>query len=470
MPVSTLTRKLRRKSRRSQAKPARRRTNHIARSTSLQELEDRTLLTVTVMGNVFQDFDGNDLRDIFGDEFLNGVEGIEVRVVKDSDGSTVTVDDPNDASATLVDFVTTDEFGNYELIIPDLAVADNSTLDVKLQFDLGGLEPVEAGATTALAFDFVDVFFGILNDEYVDSDVSTTPVSGTLFETEVFTLKDFDSGSPGVAEDEIDIGLSAVADGIFSLSTAGGVSGILAGRAAVGNPTEAFNDVLILDVGVKPQTGTISGFVWDDVDGDGKFDDTENGVKDVDVTVFNSDGDKIGETTTDVTGQYTVEDVPAGEDHEVHFDAGDREFTQQGVLAASPIFNFLDSEADTNGVATVETLLPEQEVQFINAGLLGDGSNILSAEGLTLANQFGLVTHAQEEQGVIVLRRTVGGSHDPTGRGTPNSFLILFANGDLFLWNGGSNLLDATQNVGNLGPNAFAGLTGLPINSVLSNL
>ncbi|MGB0838553.1 MAG: SdrD B-like domain-containing protein, partial [Chitinophagales bacterium] len=65
------------------------------------------------------------------------------------------------------------------------------------------------------------------------------------------------------------------------------------------------------DFGFLPQLYSIGNSVWYDLDGNGIQDDGEPGIPDVVITVINEDGQSFT-TGTDVTGHYSITDLPVG--------------------------------------------------------------------------------------------------------------------------------------------------------------
>ncbi len=62
-----------------------------------------------------------------------------------------------------------------------------------------------------------------------------------------------------------------------------------------------------------PDEGEIEGAVWNDVDGDGNFDNDEEGIGGVIISLYNEDGDLLATTMTNSNGEYSFDDLADGE-------------------------------------------------------------------------------------------------------------------------------------------------------------
>ncbi len=75
---------------------------------------------------------------------------------------------------------------------------------------------------------------------------------------------------------------------------------------------------LDVDAGFRTST-SVGGLVWEDVDGDGRRDETEVGVNDVTVNLYNADGDRVATTVslinpeTDEPGFYCFDNIPVAD-------------------------------------------------------------------------------------------------------------------------------------------------------------
>ncbi len=89
---------------------------------------------------------------------------------------------------------------------------------------------------------------------------------------------------------------------------------------AAGANSATAPDLKTVDAGLVPATYAVSDFVWYDTDRDGVQDTGETAVAGVTVTLVNPDGTPaknlagtvIAAVTTDATGKYVIDDIPAG--------------------------------------------------------------------------------------------------------------------------------------------------------------
>ncbi len=61
-----------------------------------------------------------------------------------------------------------------------------------------------------------------------------------------------------------------------------------------------------LDGGIYSPTYCLGDMIWKDIDQDGIQDDGEEGVADVNITLYNSSNEELGTDTTDSGGKYDV--------------------------------------------------------------------------------------------------------------------------------------------------------------------
>jgi hypothetical protein len=76
------------------------------------------------------------------------------------------------------------------------------------------------------------------------------------------------------------------------------LSGVLFGNQLIPNP---------------PPTGSISGFIYYDFNKNEIQDPTENGLPNVTVNLFDLSNNLVATTTTDANGNFTFQNVPAGD-------------------------------------------------------------------------------------------------------------------------------------------------------------
>src|SRR5699024_8175156 len=117
------------------------------------------------------------------------------------------------------------------------------------------------------------------------------------------------------------------------------------------------------DITNTRKTYAIGDYVWVDRNKDGIQDDNEEQQADVKVVLYDKDGKKIAETTTDEKGRYIFDELVSG-DYKVKFTLTDEQakkykFTKQhaGDNAA------VDSNADENGWA-IDISLNENNKQL----------------------------------------------------------------------------------------------------------
>ncbi|GEM_PF-639286 len=83
------------------------------------------------------------------------------------------------------------------------------------------------------------------------------------------------------------------------------------------NPADGNSDI---DAGFIEPAGTITGFVWNDLNENGLQNDGENGIPGVRVNLLDGNGNQIATTTTDANGDYSFADVKS-DNYELTFDA-----------------------------------------------------------------------------------------------------------------------------------------------------
>ena len=62
----------------------------------------------------------------------------------------------------------------------------------------------------------------------------------------------------------------------------------------------------------NPETGSIGDFIWEDLDWDGRQDGNESGLSDIQVVIYDTDGNLIAEDETNANGYYLFDDLDAG--------------------------------------------------------------------------------------------------------------------------------------------------------------
>ncbi|HYT94064.1 MAG TPA: SdrD B-like domain-containing protein, partial [Gemmataceae bacterium] len=133
------------------------------------------------------------------------------------------------------------------------------------------------------------------------------------------------------------------------------------------------DETVTLDAGLAPlPTGSISGKVWNDTDGDGIQDSGEAARDGVTVSLYDSSDNLLDSTATDADGAYEFNWLPAG-DYYVTFAAPvNYGFTTQDAGSD----DMLDSDADSSGVTATFTLGTDEEKAYVDAGLVLTASSV----------------------------------------------------------------------------------------------
>jgi len=133
----------------------------------------------------------------------------------------------------------------------------------------------------------------------------------------------------------------------------------------------AGDQITYVDAGIKTQistNGSVGDYVWNDINKNGIQEDGEPGIAGVTVRLLNATTSAvIATTTTDATGKYIFNDVPAG-DYKVEFvtPAG---YTTTTKLNASVAASGTDSDVDpANSRTTTFTLAAGQRITTVDAG------------------------------------------------------------------------------------------------------
>jgi hypothetical protein len=132
------------------------------------------------------------------------------------------------------------------------------------------------------------------------------------------------------------------------------------------NPDGTSEPATVFKVKNPNATGSISGVVWSDINGNGVADSGESALGDVTVNLLDGQGSVVGTTVSDSNGVYTFADLLAG-DYQVEFTlTAGYQFSPQDVGTDDS----LDSDADTTtGRTTPFTLADSQALDSIDAGL-----------------------------------------------------------------------------------------------------
>ena len=120
-------------------------------------------------------------------------------------------------------------------------------------------------------------------------------------------------------------------------------------------------------VAIKPAIPGIGDYVWIDQNGDGIQDDGEPGLPDIIVELFQEDGTLTAQTTTDATGHYFFEGIPAGEYYlKFSHPTIDLTFTSQDQGTDETV----DSDADVNGFTSAFPYTADISNKTFDAGVL----------------------------------------------------------------------------------------------------
>lgn len=182
---------------------------------------------------------------------------------------------------------------------------------------------------------------------------------------------------------------------------------------------ESGDNFLDIDFGFVEMPSTIGGFTWIDINNDGQFQLEESFISNVSVSLFNSSGDLLGETTSDEGGFYSFIDVAAGDVY-LQFEQLDAYM----YTLANQGDDLSDSDVTSeNGVGTTAliTLIPEEEDFTNSAGYqllpkVGDYVWIdINRNGLQDTDETGLngvTVNLHSTDGMIIESATT--STDPT--------------------------------------------------------
>jgi hypothetical protein len=129
----------------------------------------------------------------------------------------------------------------------------------------------------------------------------------------------------------------------------------------------------------EPATGdaSVKGRVFRD-DDKNSLDTYEDGVANIEVSLFQADGTLVSTTTTDNEGVYSFEDLAEG-DYFVDFDEstlGGRVFATQDV--DGNVSDRIDSDVDNAGVSEVFSLSAGQQIFNLDAGVQDPGTSEIS--------------------------------------------------------------------------------------------
>jgi protocatechuate 3,4-dioxygenase beta subunit len=112
-------------------------------------------------------------------------------------------------------------------------------------------------------------------------------------------------------------------------------------RVTISNGASGNNNFLDRSAVVSPTVGTISGSVFQDVNGDGAIDDGDTPLPGVTIQLFTQSNTFIAQTRTDVNGAYAFTNIPPGFYQVV-------QLVPRGVVSVSPTVLAVTAVADVN--------------------------------------------------------------------------------------------------------------------------
>lgn len=127
-------------------------------------------------------------------------------------------------------------------------------------------------------------------------------------------------------------------------------------------------------------TGSISGFVWDDLNTNGLQDAGEPGLDSIWVLLYDSAGNQVTSTYTDSTGNYSFDSIAAG-DYVIRF------ANPGGIWQTLPnqgSDDSIDSDADAFGNTDPFTLADGQSLDF-DAGFTSTGQGCFTPVSITVS-------------------------------------------------------------------------------------
>jgi len=116
-----------------------------------------------------------------------------------------------------------------------------------------------------------------------------------------------------------------------------------------------------------PVQSIVGDYVWLDDNGNGIQDQTETGVGNITVELYNAAGARVGITSTDPSGLYFFSNVAPGIGYYVQFTVPSGFIFTQQLVGGAQAFN--NSKADNNGRSITFTVLPGASVLNIDAGI-----------------------------------------------------------------------------------------------------
>ena len=153
-----------------------------------------------------------------------------------------------------------------------------------------------------------------------------------------------------------------------------GVNGFTMGYTLSSGDSNTTVDIGVISDFELSLESVLSGFVWEDIDGDGIFDDNEVGDAGVIVRLFEEDGTIIFQTMTDETGFYQLETLVVGN---IFLGFIDLDSDLISTLPFEGTDELLDSDVtNANGPFTTELIFlsPSSVNEGVNLGYFRTGS------------------------------------------------------------------------------------------------
>ncbi|MFC5290891.1 SdrD B-like domain-containing protein [Actinokineospora guangxiensis] len=369
-------------------------------ATGYDFLEERGSLA----GSVYEDLNGNGVRDA-------GEPGIPGTVV------TLTGTDARGAAVSLQR--TTEDDGSYlfdDLIGGVYSIVETQPAGFSDGADAAGTEggtPTAPDSITAIELDggangtgytFGEFRAGSLSGQVVDNEgnpipgVSVTltgpgaPVTVTTDAEGNYTFTDLPPGTYTITEEQP----TAYADGPDTPGTAGGdasVNDVFSG-IDLGSGVDATGYVF------EEKAGSLSGVVYEDLNGNGVRDDGEPGIAGVTVTA--TSGDRELTTVTDGQGAYSFTGLPAGdwvltEDQpDGYADGLDAPGSAGGTASPPDSITAIGLEPGVDGT---DYQFGEYRAASISGRVVDDGGNPIPGAEVTLTGPNGSTTVTTDAEG-----------------------------------------------------------------------
>ncbi|WP_124981883.1 Calx-beta domain-containing protein, partial [Nonlabens xiamenensis] len=329
----------------------------------------------TVTGTVFNDINGNGVQDA-GEP---GIPMVDV-VITDADSNIITV--------------TTDANGSWSLLVPNGSTTvdvDETTLPVGSVLTTTGSDPETVTVTSGSTVATTD-----------DGYQAQGTVTGTVF-NDINGNGVQDAGEPGLADVDVEITdsngdtqtVTTDANGDWTATVPSGITTIDVDETDPDFPAGG----VLTTPGSDPQTvnvaggatvpttndgyqaqGTVTGTVFNDINGNGVQDAGEPGLADVDVEITDSNGD-TQTVTTDANGDWTTT-VPAGTTT-IDVDETDPDFPAGGVLTTP------GSDPETVNVAGGATVATTDDGYQAQGTVTGTVFNDINGNGIQDAGEPG---------------------------------------------------------------------------------